>query len=342
MKNKIRRLLKVIYYIFSIIAIIGAYIWFSENYTMYRWDNYRVTNYASTIGATLAFWLWRGLFSDLIRRIVDYIDNWWFKGFINYKKLNKLHYSWLALLILIIITCFMIGAKEEETCTWLRQSREYWTCVCEQGYKLNDWICELEYYSYNKDGLYFEYPSYMTLGDDYHYNISVNKIDRQSMAMECGYYIWRDETPENIKQEAYKKVDNAIQWNELYNCQSVLLTWYTEKFSSKWYIKQVVVSFRGDDWWAATIAYNSYIYDKKWPIYRITIDNNFWEALKYLGNEYWYIHLSDDYEREEELWKQLHTYISEWKYENMDYTLYPLIQNDSIVKEIVKTIKYNP
>ena len=335
MSQKIRRLVKVSYGLLSIVVIIWFIVLVSDSFNLYRWWlSYDIHNKYFIIVSIVWFIVWWIIFSDLIRRIASYINNWSIKWFINYKT-----YIWYILGILVFSWLIIrLWYQEEDKCKQLLQSWESWICTCLIWYKM-DWdTCKREYKIYSTGDISLEYPSEMTLWNDYNNNIYIKKHTKESLIESMNWsknYTDQESKDQRDKEkiEMEDSLNASIIWSNIFKpLWSQMITWY---FINIWWYKwQIIISHHHDDLIPISkVDYIVYIY-KDDIIYTINIDNEFWAVKRTYPDQY----LSENENDEQVILdniKNLYLYNSTPTFWNM----YVLVENDRIIQDIIQSIK---
>lgn len=145
---KLWRLLKVFYFIITIplILTISWIVFYSQR--IYRWNAYfSIQDYYSWILYSLFIIIWYIILTDLFRRIIDYINNWGFKGFISYYSILT-KYLFHLIIIWWIVVSVLLGWSQKlknECTTWNEAFNDYWVCTCDSWYVRKSWKCEITF-----------------------------------------------------------------------------------------------------------------------------------------------------------------------------------------------------
>ncbi len=145
--KKIWRLTKVIYFIITFPLV---FIWWIASLVAgktiyYPWTNYSKPDFYIWILYLLWVILWYLIFTDLIRRIISYINNWKFKWFISYIEILK-KYKIIFVILLFVITPTLIALSNNlsKECSWDNERfTDFWKCDCVEWYTKNNWICKI-------------------------------------------------------------------------------------------------------------------------------------------------------------------------------------------------------
>lgn len=142
---KLWRLLKVIYFIITIPIIIGGSIWIAISQEIYRWNNYvTVNDYYVGILYAIIFVVSYIITTDIIRRIISYINHGNFKGFIPYAIILKKYLLKIIIgSVIISIILVALSQKMRNECTWENEEfNEQGICSCKVWTYKEDWSCE--------------------------------------------------------------------------------------------------------------------------------------------------------------------------------------------------------
>lgn len=145
---KLWRLTKVLYFIITIPLVwlwawallllqeinrwsYSSWIWINDYYI---WSLYMILFLISYI-----------LLTDLIRRIISYVNNWTFGWFIPYVEILK-RFSILIIIIWWIISVILVSLSQNlrNECTWNNEwFNDYWVCGCNEWYIRENWNCKI-------------------------------------------------------------------------------------------------------------------------------------------------------------------------------------------------------
>ena len=201
---KLWRLLKVIYFIITIPIVIGGRIWIAISQEIYRWNNYvTVNDYYIGILYAIIFVVSYIITTDIIRRIISYINHGNFKGFIPYAIILKKYLLKIIIGgIIISIILVALSQKMRNECTWENEEfNEQGICTCKVWYEKSNLMC------------------IPTIGQKIHDNIPTNSLLREyrevpwKKGLYVGIYINDYRVNEvNWDREPYMSCPEETEW----------------------------------------------------------------------------------------------------------------------------------
>lgn len=340
--GKAWRLIKVIYFLVTIPLLLFL-VWEIIDSLDFRRDNGYFFDWYLALLFVPGIILGYIIFTDILRRILTYIDDWNFFGFIPYAKF------WLQKLILFIIWVILFsglmvfGSESKRSyCSSdfesINNSNE---CVCDFGYKREKNICIEDVKKYRNDGISFTYPSYLNVSEKpfevFEFfnseNIHVTKHNIASLVTSCvdslseirsdGDKVRQKKLKNELFEEYKNKILKIQKWDDIYPMD------YFDYIScnfTKWPIN--ILQTTTNDWTNGAIINYYFTQDDESgcltqvntelllvknenQIYSIIFRNNFWEFLSYMQNlrtKYWW-KLSEEACMTNDIWNN-------WLYED--------------------------
>lgn len=192
------RLTKVLYFIITVPLVI-LWSWdFLFLQQIHRWNIFHwiyVNDYYIWFLYVILFLISYILWTDLIRRIISYINNWTFNWFIPYIKILK-RFSILIIIIWWIISVTLVSLSQNlrNECTWNNEwFNDYWICSCNDLYLRENWSCKKDIKVYDNWEISFSYPWKLIIDnkefEDFKFfekeNILVKKYNFDSLTWYC-------------------------------------------------------------------------------------------------------------------------------------------------------------
>ena len=268
----------------------------------------------TTFGINITTFFSTNIFTDLLRRILSYIDEWNFSWFLLYKK------AWIKKILLIIggliifsgLMIFGSESKRNYCSSDFESVDSSEVCSCEFGYKREKNICIEDVRVYKNNGVSFTYPSYLNVTEKsfevFQFfnsdNIHVKKYDLQSLVKSCVDSLaerrsdGNKDKEEQLKKDLFTGYKDAIlkiqKWEEIYpnDYLDYISCWFTEgsiNFLSKksidgtnWSI--INYYFTQDDEMGCLTQVNTelFLVKNENEIYSIMFRNNFWDFRSYM------------------------------------------------------------
>jgi len=139
---KIWRLTKVLYFIITI-PLVWFWAWvLLLLQEIHRWSydsGIQINDYYIWALYMILFLISYILLTDLIRRIISYINNWSFNWFIPYIEILKRFFIFI-IIIWWIISLILVSLSQNlrNECTWNNEwFNDYWICSCDEWFKMN-------------------------------------------------------------------------------------------------------------------------------------------------------------------------------------------------------------
>lgn len=372
---KLWRLTKVLYFIITIPLVwlwawallllqeinrwsYSSWIWINDYYI---WALYMILFLISYI-----------LLTDLIRRIISYINNWTFYWFIPYIEILK-RFSIIIIIIWWIISVILISLSQNlrNECTWNNEwFNDYWVCSCYEWYIRENWSCKKDIKIYDNWEISFIHPWKLIIDnkefEDFKFfekeNILVKKYNFDSLMWDCISWWssvrsnWDKQKENKLKTELTEEnktiLKNIQSWlksnNTLDHISCNFTTWpiKTTPILVNW-INWVLINyyFTQDRDMACLTQFNTELLLVKDldTIYSVVFKNNFWNVLNYLNQfkwEYWEACLIDfEWEfRSKNISDNIVNFYKNWN--SLYWTDYEWFEeNYNIIKEIINTIK---
>lgn len=176
------------------------------------------------------------VFTDLLRRILSYIDNWKIDGFIPYSRV------WVKNIFIFIIWWIIFGGliflgseSKRNYCSGDFESVSYSNeCACDFGYRKDKNICVEDIKEYKNYGLSFIYPSYLNVTEKpfevFQFfnsdNMHVKKYSLQTLVTSCvdslaerrsdGDKSKQEQLKKELFAEYRKKILKIQEWGDIY------------------------------------------------------------------------------------------------------------------------------
>ncbi len=145
---KFWRLTKVLYFIITI-PLVWFWAWaLLLLQEIHRWSydsGILINDYYIWALYMILFLISYILLTDLIRRIISYINNWTFNWFIPYIEILKKFFI-LIIIIWWIISVILVSLSQNlrNECTWNNEwFNDYWVCSCNEWYIRENWNCKI-------------------------------------------------------------------------------------------------------------------------------------------------------------------------------------------------------
>lgn len=378
---KLWRLIKVLYFIITI-PLVWLWAWallLSQEIRRWSYDSgIQINDYYIWALYMILFLISYLLLTDLIRRIISYINNWTFNWFIPYIKILK-KFSILIIIIWWIISfiLFSLSKNLRNECTWNNEwFNDYWVCSCYEWYIKENWSCKKDIKIYDNWEISFSYPWKLII-DNKEFeifkffekeNIFVKKYNFENFTNNCFWSWWWLPGEYDINWKLTKEWEkrllleknnikeviwNIIKWNfkkddffDHISCWSTIWPIKTTPILVNW-INWVLINyyFTQDRDMACLSQFNTELLLVKDldNIYSIVFKNNFWNVLNYLNQfkwEYWEACLIDfEWEfRSKNISDNIVNFYKNWN--SLYWTDYEWFEeNYNVVKEIINTIK---